>query len=436
MTVRRFVKSVAWGFIAAQIALNAQSAHAYTLFDWMRGWPGYYGPSATVPAIPAAAPPAAPAPALPPPTAASVAPPSIYTPPTATAPPAAVATAPPSLVTPPPASAQPAPVLSSAPGCGAAPTCGTAPTCSSRPGCADRPATAYQPPQPRKHGCCLFNWWKTPTYYKPVVQYRTQLMRVPTTNYQPTPATDPVTGVPTTVMKPCTTYTWQFQRVPHLTYRPMYDSSPSTNYSYRIPYAPTTYNAVPAWPTPPVPSYTPPAYTTVPAPSGAATSGAFQGMPLPPTGGNASTGASPSPSPTPADQVPSLNPAEAQGLQKVPTSKSFKIPLSDPQVAPTPAQKQEASNAGQSDKLPVVPLPDPEADEDDMDVDAIPSLYDPSDRTAARTSYQPQWAVAPIVWAKPPATEAAALAPQPKQTKETPARAADSGIDGWTVVRP
>ncbi len=63
--------------------------------------------------------------------------------------------------------------------------------------------------------------------YVPQTCYRTQIVNVPVTAYQPVVASDPCTGCPVTVMRPVTSFVRQVQMVPYTSYRIAY--SPVTS---------------------------------------------------------------------------------------------------------------------------------------------------------------------------------------------------------------
>ena len=380
--------------VACVVLLHAsvglKNVHAYTLMDWMRSWPNYYG----------ASPPAAPValPATPPVSPTPV--PVITTPPNVTLPPGA-ATPPPTIAAPPTTCAGPATTSSASP--------------------------VYAPAA----STTTFGSWcerlfcRRAVGYRPEVRYRTRLMRVPTTNYRPVITYHPVTGAPTTSMQPCTTYSWQFRRLPYTTYRPIYSpvttpwsppASPAVTGYYPgtvMPGASTTC-APPAA----TPYYTPPTAPATPAlpPTPKPSLPANQPLNLSPSGlppsGNGQPGA------TTTNFPPLESSGESSGRSSDGASHEVK-------KEPTPP-------AGGI--LDLTPVPDPDAGTDRKQVPAAPSLFDPNDRTANRSA-RPAWAYSTIAWPEKPKgvipqrTPAEVTKPLAVEEKEE----FDSG--GWRSVR-
>lgn len=383
--------------VLLEAVLAVQSADAYTLVDWMRSWPNYYGSS--LPAAPAALPTTPPVSPLPVP--------AITTPPSITVPPA---TTPPPTVTPPPAVTTPAT------------TCGSAVTTSSA-----SPVYAPAAPTAARSSWCDWLFGRRTVGYRPEVRYRTRLMRVPTTNYRPIVNYDPVTGAAVTNMQPCTTYTWQFRRVPYTTYRPVYSpvttpwsapASPAVTGYYPgtiVPGAGTTCAAPAA-----TPYYTPPPVSTTPlAPSTPA---------LPPT---------PQPD-TPADQPPSLSPTDLPRTENGQTGSSTrKYPPLEPsgESGNGSSQKEKEKSKQPAGALDLTPVPDPDAGADRKQIPAAPSLFDPNDRTANR-SVRPAWSYSTIAWPDRAAgsTQQRTLSEVTEQTPSDAKEELDSS--GWHAVRP
>lgn len=370
-----------------QAVVGVQCADAYTLVDWMRTWPNYYGPGA--PAAPAALPTTPPVSPLPVPTDT--------TPPTITIPPA---TTPPPAVTTPPIATMPPTVSTPA-------TTSAATTSSASP--------VYAQARPAGSGWCDWLFGRRAVGYRPEVRYRTRLMRVPTTNYRPVTTYHPVTGTAVSSIQPCTTYSWQFRRVPYTTYRPVYaparapwvaPSIPAVTgyYPGTVVSTPSTTCAPPAttpYYTPPPTSITPslpsaPAFPTTPGPSSAPGS-------LSTPGGS-----------TPADQAPSLSPP---GLPPVENGQPETTIRNYPPMEPiegangksndeftdgksNEVKKEPAPPEG--DILQLTPVPDPDAGADRNKVQAAPSLFDPNDRTANRSA-RPAWSYSTIAWPDKPA---------------------------------
>jgi hypothetical protein len=432
-------------------AAFSQRAEAYTLTDWMRSWPPYRPATLTAPppTLPAAAPVATappvittppvmstpPAPYIPP---ATTTPPPVSAPPVVTAPPASVpapsCAAPPPSYTAPPATSAPPVYAAPAPSCGvpapvsscdsrapyygpAAPTCGAA---------APVAVVPVPPPPPPRRGCLgcfssLFGLSPTPT-----VSYRTSWVRVPTTNYRPVTVYDPCSGAPTTQMQACTTFTWRAQRIPYTTNGAVF-AQPQPSVAY---YAPQAVNYAPApmvyaapQPAPPVP-YTPPVGSP-PTVQGSTptTSGPAPYMP----GGSSAA---------PADQRPSLVPDTAPietGRQPLP-----QVPP-DPDLSPPSSAPAGAASGATSTPRPnfrVVPVPDPESAPSTQQTPALPSIFNPNDRTASRELRQVAWAVAPIEWENVrPASRSVAAAPATRVSAPAAAISASSSSDGWHTVR-
>lgn len=371
--------------VLLQAIVAVQSADAYTLVDWMRTWPNYYGPG--LPAAPAAlptTPPVSPTPV-----------PAITTPPAITMPPGSATS--PAVTTPPT-------------------TCASAATTSSA-------SPVYAPAAPRTAlgAWCERLFCRRAVGYRPEVRYRTRLMRVPTTNYRPVITYHPVTGAATTGVQPCTTYSWQFRRVPYMMYRPVYSpvtrpwSTPSrpavTGYypGTVVPSANTTC-APPAA----QPYYTPPAAATPPP---------LQSTPQPNT---------------PADQAPSL-PID---LSPIPNGQAGSTTSNYPPLESSGESSEAASNEVKEEPAPppggflnVTPVPDPDAGAGEKQIQAAPSLFDPNDRTANRSA-RPAWSYSTIAWPERPKGNA----PQRMSTKATEPDAVENTEEldssGWHAVRP
>ncbi len=106
--------------------------------------------------------------------------------------------------------------------------------------------------------------------YVPQTCYRTQMISVPVTAYQPVRSCDPCTGCPVTSYRPVVSYVQRVQRVPYTTYRMVCSTQQvapaATAVSYTQPAAPGCTSCAPgATITTPAPAITTPApATTVP----------------------------------------------------------------------------------------------------------------------------------------------------------------------------
>ncbi len=401
-----------------QAIVGVQCADAYTLTDWMRTWPNYHGPS--LPAAPAALPMTPPMSPLPVPT--DTTPPSITIPPPTTPPPT---------FTPPPTVTAPAT------------TCAAPATTSSA-------SPVYAPATPPRagRGWCDWLFGRRAVGYRPEVRYRTQLMRVPTTNYRPVTTYHPVTGTAITNVQPCTTYSWQFRRLPYTTYRPMYAPArapwvaPNTPvvtgyYPGTVVSAPSTTCAPPSA----TPYYTPPPASTTPSlPS----TPAFPTTPMPSSAPRSLTTPGPT---TPADRAPSLAPNGLSPLengQPEPTIRNY--PPMEP-IEGANGKSNGESTDGKSnevkkepappegDILQLTPVPDPDAGADRNKIQAAPSLFDPNDRTANRSA-RPAWSYSTIAWPDKPTVSTREPAPTEVVEPDSIDEKEELDSSGWEAVQP
>ena len=282
----------------------------------------------------------------------------------------------------------------------------------------------YQPvvaaPTPGSCNTCVSGYQPTTVQYAPQTYYRNQWVRVPVTVYRPvTVAQQPILGA--NQLQPCTTYRWQLQRAP--SYRPLFSW-------FRRPVmapAPSFFGTVPASSC----ASCSPAAATVPANSQQYYQQGITTAPL---------SASPAPgnAPTPADQRPSLKPADAQPS----------VPDATIRRAPS-AEQSSGSTTGPSLGSPrplsnVVPIPDlrsrptvrPQSNRD------IPPLLTPSSRPGssrhtASLRDTHRWAVTPITWAQPVRNDAP-LNAQTRLKPVTPTAKPQERWDdsGWRSASP
>ena len=320
------------------LGFHSSTCYAYNTIDWMRMWPRYSpGPVAAAPA---------------------------YTPA-------------PTYLPPPPMITPGVPV---APGCGTpAPACGTA-----------LPAVGLVPAAPQSTWCSRL--WGGGGTSGPEVRYRTSWVQVPTTNYRPVSASDPISGATTTTLRPCTTFTWQVQRVPASPLAPvaapLYPASGCAVAGYTpvisgVAPGSCTTCAPAATVAPVLPYYTP---GSAPGPAAAAPYGSSASPIYPPAQptypGQPTNPAQPR-APAAADQAPALSPnGAARSTLNYP-------PEGTPNNATPPASEGTKKSADPTPRSSsdVTPLPDPDATQQRKPAATAPSLLNARDRTAQRDSH-------------------------------------------------
>jgi len=248
--------------------------------------------------------------------------------------------------------------------------------------------------------------------YQPRVSYRYSWLKVPVTTYRPVSTVDPTTGCACSQMQPCTTTKWQLGRIPVTTNYPTFKvaapaatcntcspcNSCNACSSCGIGASPTiSYSGAPA--TNGCSSCAGGVGQTVTQlPAGAIPAGAIPTGAIPVGSGvSPSYPATPGPAATTpaADQVPTLSPTEARGIQTgggvqgsgVSTRTYPTLPIEMPSnTTPRPFAQPISTSPAQAVETTrprIRPVPDLDLNRLERTEPGVPGLFDPDDRTAA-----------------------------------------------------